>query len=102
MKLVGSGISYDVGRIMEFTQSQSILALHVRNVKDSIVSQGLNYLISPGSFSCGLLFIDAVRQNATVLAFTQNLPILIATLSLPSVRLIDMTYERCLRKGRVM
>lgn len=69
MKLVGSGISYDVGMIMEFTQSQSILALHVRNVKDSIVSQGLNYLISPGSFSCGLLFIDAVRQNATVLAF---------------------------------
>ncbi|KNB41565.1 hypothetical protein JH06_5006 [Blastocystis sp. subtype 4] len=78
-------IPNETSMIMEFTQSQSILALHVRNVKDSIVSQGLNYLISP----------DAVRQNATVLAFTQNLPILIATLSLPSVfekRSSDVNY----------
>ena len=102
MKLVVSDISYDVGMMDEFSQSQSILALHVRNVKDAIVSQGLNYLMNPGSFSCFLSFIDAVRQNVAVFAFTQNLPILIATLSLPSVRMIDMINGRCLREGRMM
>lgn len=37
-------------------------------------------------------------QNATVFAFTHNLPILIATLSLPSVHLIDMSYEKVFEK----
>lgn len=31
----------------EYTQSQSILAMHIRSVKDAIVSQGQNYLINP-------------------------------------------------------
>lgn len=85
--------------IEEFTQSQSSLALHLRHVKDTIVSRGLNYHTNPGGVNSFFLLTDIVRENIIISAFTHNLPILIAALSMPSVVVKVLIYHRCSRRS---